>query len=53
MDKRINKFGGLARHIAEFLGLSDIKQYTGYFFRRSSATIFVDSSGDLLALKSH
>lgn len=47
----INKFGSLASQVAAFLKLSDWKSYTGHCFRRTSATILVDSGADNTVLK--
>lgn len=47
----INYIGGIPKKIAEFLKLPNAKEYTGHCFRRTSATILVDSGGDLLSLK--
>ena len=49
----INKIGNVPKQIALFLMLPNPKLYTGHCLRRSSATILVDSGGDLLALKRH
>ncbi len=43
----------MPKEIAIFLELQDIHLYTGLCFRCSSATILVDSGGDLLTLKRH
>ncbi|XP_033208131.1 uncharacterized protein LOC117167365 [Belonocnema kinseyi] len=39
--------------IASFLGLADPRLYTGHSFRRTSATLLVDSGADLTTLKRH
>jgi Integrase len=49
----INKIGNMAREIAKFLMLENPESYTGHCFRRSSATILVNSGSNLLALKRH
>lgn len=49
----INKIGSMAKEIAKFLSLENPESYTGHCFRRSSATILVNSGSDLLALKRH
>lgn len=41
------------RNIAKFLKLKDEKLYTGHSFRRTSATLLANSSGDILDLKRH
>ena len=43
----------MAKEIAKFLSLENPKSYTGHCFRRSSATILVNSGSDLLVLKGH
>lgn len=43
----------MAKEIAKFLSLENPESYTGHCFRRSSATILVNSGTDLLALKRH
>lgn len=49
----INKIGGMAKQIATFLKLKNPEQYTGHCFRRSSATLLVNTGADLLTLKRH
>lgn len=49
----INKIGATAKLIATFLKLPNPELYTGHCFRRSSATILVNSGSDLLTLKRH
>ena len=39
--------------VAKFLNLPNPEEYTGHCFRRSSATILVDSGADLTSLKRH
>lgn len=55
VDQRIgiNKFGALGKTIASFLNLPNPALYTGHCFRRTSATLLIDSGGDLTALKRH
>lgn len=48
-----NKIGSLPRDIATFLKLTSPEQYTGHCFRRTSATLLVDSGADLTTLKRH
>nr|XP_015835534.1 PREDICTED: uncharacterized protein LOC107397938 [Tribolium castaneum] len=43
--------GGIPKKIASYLKLSEPELYTGHSFRRSAATMVVDSGGDILALK--
>ncbi|CAK1577852.1 unnamed protein product [Parnassius mnemosyne] len=47
----IKKFGNMPKGIATFLGLPDAEYYTGYSFRRTSATLFSDSGATLTSLK--
>lgn len=47
----INKFAAMGRQIATFLCLPNPKSYTGHSFLRSSATLLVDASGDITALR--
>ena len=49
----INKFGNLGKQIATYLKLPHPELYTGHCFRRSSATILVDSGEDITSLKRH
>lgn len=49
----INKLGTLVQDIAKFLKLPHPETYTGHTYRRTSATIIADKTGDLLALKRH
>ncbi|CAH1130496.1 unnamed protein product [Ceutorhynchus assimilis] len=46
----LNKFGNLCKQIATYLKLPDANLYTGHCFRRTSATILVDGSGDITTL---
>lgn len=46
-------FARMPSIIAKFLNLPDANLYTGHCFRRSSATLLVNSGGDLLDLKRH
>lgn len=48
-----NQFYKVPEEVATFLGLENPKLYTGHAFRRSSATLLVESGGDLLTLKKH
>ncbi|EFA12762.1 hypothetical protein TcasGA2_TC010289 [Tribolium castaneum] len=43
--------GGIPKKIASYLKLSEPELYTGHSFRRTAATMVVDSGGDILALK--
>lgn len=49
----INTFSKIPSCIAKFLDLKEPGLYTGHCFRRSSASLLVDSGGDILALKRH
>jgi Phage integrase family. len=49
----INKLGNMPRKIATFLKLPNAAHYTGHCFRRTSATILVDSGADITTLKRH
>lgn len=49
----INKFGKLPSEIAKFLKLPHPEKYTGHCFRRSSASLLVETGADLLMLKQH
>ncbi|KAK5647881.1 hypothetical protein RI129_002773 [Pyrocoelia pectoralis] len=48
-----NTFYKIPELVATYLGLENPKLFTGHTFRRSSATILVESGGDLLTLKKH
>ena len=49
----INTFGKIPCKIAEYLRLSNPKEYTGHSFRKSSATLLADSGTDILQLERH
>lgn len=49
----INTIGGMPQKVAEFSGIQNANLYTGHCYRRTSATLLVDSSADLIALKNH
>lgn len=49
----INKFSDMGKQIAKFLNLPNSESYTGHCFRRSSATLLIDSGADITALKRH
>ncbi|EFA10901.1 hypothetical protein TcasGA2_TC001727 [Tribolium castaneum] len=49
----INTFSKISSQIATYLNLPDPSSYTGHAFRRSSASLLVDSGGDLMQLKKH
>lgn len=48
-----NQFYKVPQTVANFLQLENVTLYTGHSFRRSSATLLVESGGDLLTLKKH
>lgn len=49
----IHQFGKMPQIVAKYLNLPNPAEYTGHCFRRSSATILVDSGADLTSLKRH
>lgn len=49
----INSFSKVPSLIATYLNLPNPKSYTGHAFRRSSASLLVDSGGDIIQLKKH
>lgn len=49
----INTFSKIPSIIAKYLNLSKPDTYTGHTFRRTSASLLVDSGGDILKLKQH
>lgn len=49
----IHQFGKMPQNVAEFLKLNNPRQYTGHCFRRTSATILIDSGSDVTTLKRH
>lgn len=49
----IHKFGIIPQEIAAYLKLPHIKEYTGHCLRRTSATLLVNSGGDITMLKRH
>lgn len=48
-----NQFYKVPETVANFLQLKKGNSYTGHSFRRSSATLLVESGGDLMTLKKH
>lgn len=44
---------GVPKIVAEYLKLENPREYTGHGLRRSSASMLVESGGDLLTLKRH
>lgn len=46
-----NSIAKIPSLVATYLGLSDIKLYTGHSFRRTSATLLANGGGDLVAIK--
>lgn len=49
----IHQFGKMPQTVATYLKLPNANEYTGHCFRRSSATILVDTGADLTSLKRH
>lgn len=49
----INTIGAVPFKIANFLKLSNPRQYTGHCFRRSSTSILANAGADLLTVKRH
>lgn len=49
----LNKLGCMGKTIASYLNLPSPELYTGHCFRRSSATILVDSGENITSLKRH
>ncbi|KAF2889999.1 hypothetical protein ILUMI_16174, partial [Ignelater luminosus] len=48
-----NTFSKIPSIVAKYLSLPNPDHYTGHPFRRSSASLLVDSGGDLIQLKKH
>lgn len=49
----IHQFRKMPKIVATYLNLVNPTEYTGHCFRRSSATILVDSGADITSLKRH
>jgi integrase len=49
----VNTFGKIPSDIAKYLNIENPMQYTGHCFRRSSATLLVESGASMLTLKRH
>lgn len=49
----VNTFGKIPSDIAKYLNIENPMEYTGHCFRRSSATLLVESGADILTLKRH
>ena len=49
----VHTFGKIPSHIAQYLQLPNANRYTGHAFRRSSASLLVETGADILMLKSH
>lgn len=49
----INTFGAMGKTVANYLNLPNPHLYTGHCFRRTSATILIDSGADITDLKRH
>ena len=43
----------MSKEVALYLNLKYPEKYTGHCYRRSSATLYVDSGGDITGLKRH
>lgn len=48
-----NKFLGVPKIIAEFLGLPEVNTFSGHSFRRTSATLLANAGADMTTLKRH
>uniref|UniRef100_A0A1Y1NJ05 Tyr recombinase domain-containing protein n=1 Tax=Photinus pyralis TaxID=7054 RepID=A0A1Y1NJ05_PHOPY len=49
----IHKLTSTAQEVATYLGLPDLKLYTGHCLRRTSATLLMNAGADISALKRH
>ena len=49
----VHTFGKIPSLIAQYLQLPNANKYTGHSFRRSSASLLVETGADILMLKSH
>lgn len=49
----IHKISSVPQEIAKYLNLENVNEYTGHCLRRTSATLLVDSGGDITCLKRH
>ncbi|XP_063926466.1 uncharacterized protein LOC135140021 [Zophobas morio] len=49
----IHKISAVPQEVAKYLKLENFKEYSGHCLRRTSATLFVDSGGDITSLKRH
>ncbi|RZC34103.1 Phage integrase domain containing protein [Asbolus verrucosus] len=49
----VNTFSKFPQKIAQFIGLQNPEEYTGHSFRRSSATLLLDSGADITVVKTH
>lgn len=47
----IHQFRKIPKMVATYLNLSNPTEYTGHCFRRSAATMLIDSGGDITSLK--
>ncbi|XP_008217133.1 dihydrolipoyllysine-residue acetyltransferase component 2 of pyruvate dehydrogenase complex, mitochondrial isoform X1 [Nasonia vitripennis] len=45
-----NKLGSMAKEVATYLNLPDANQYTGHCFRRTSASVLIDSGANMTAV---
>lgn len=49
----IHKISSVPQEIAKYLNLENANEFSGHCFRRTSATLLVDSGGDITSLKRH
>lgn len=49
----IHKISSIPQEVAKYLNLENVNEYSGHCLRRSSATLLVDSGGDITSLKRH
>lgn len=47
----INTFGKIPSIVAKFFGLPELKQFTGLYFRRSPASLLVESGAKITEIK--
>ncbi|KAL1516604.1 hypothetical protein ABEB36_000498 [Hypothenemus hampei] len=47
----INKFGGMPKEVATFLGLKEPHLYTGHAFRRTSATLLANAGPSIISMQ--
>jgi hypothetical protein len=49
----IDKISSVPQEVAKYLNLENVNEYSGHCLRRTSATLLVDSGGDMTSLKRH